>query len=150
MSHIKTAVNVIITAMIISLIMTYAGIMTIVQTTRSNTERVLSSFVIANSTAIYDSIKNGNNFTSSINTNYFAYIFYMDGTLEFDGTYMYNKNNEGEIVYKLTSPVTTFTINNTLNLTSNFNVLIPVVLAGKEITELQIPITVKRSYNLKN
>jgi hypothetical protein len=150
MSHIKTAVNVMITAMIISLIMTYASVMTIVQTTRSNTERVLNSFVIDNSTAIYDSIKNGNNYLSAINTNYFAYILYQDGTLEFDGTYMYNKNSEGEIVYKLTSPVTTFTINNTLNLTSNLEVLIPLEFAGKHFTEMRIPITVKRSYNLKN
>ena len=74
MSHIKTAVIVLITAMILSLVLSYASIMTIVQTTKSNTERVLNSFVIENATYIFSSIKNGNDFTSSISSSYFVYI----------------------------------------------------------------------------
>ena len=64
MSHIKTAVIVLVTAMILSLVLSYESIMTIVQTTKSNTERVLTSFVIENTTYIYSSIKNGNDFTA--------------------------------------------------------------------------------------
>jgi len=150
LTHIKTAVIVLITAMILSLVLSYASIMTIVQTTKSNAERVLNSFVIENATYIYGSIKNGNDFTSSISSSYFVYRFYIDHTLDYDGNYFYNRDSEGSYSFKMTTPQTTFTVNNTLNLTCTFDLLIPIDFAGKRITEMRIPIKVKTSYNLKN
>jgi hypothetical protein len=149
MSHVKTAVIVLIVAMVFSVILTYASIMTIVQTTKSNTERVLNSFVIENSAYIYDSIKNGSNFTTAIDTNYFVYKFYLDGTLDYDEGYFYNRDSKGDTIFRMTTPQTTFTVNQTLNLTCTLDVLIPIDFAGKRVTELRIPIRVKTSYNLK-
>ena len=71
MTHIKTAIIVLITAMILSLALTYASLLSIVSSTKSNTERVLDSFVLENSTYVYDSIKNGHDFTSSIDEYYY-------------------------------------------------------------------------------
>ena len=149
MTHIKTAVIVLITAMILSLVLTYAGIMTIIQTTKSNTERVLNSFVIENATYIYSSIKNGSDFTTSIDANYFVSQFSSDRTLVYEGGYLYNKDSKGKYNFRITIPETTFHVNNTLNLTSNFYILIPIDFAGKRVTDLVIPIKVKTSYNLK-
>ena len=81
MTHIKTAVIVLITAMILSLVLTYASIMTVITNTKSNAERMLDSFVIENSTLIYSSIKNGNDFTEYINSYDFINKFYLDCTL---------------------------------------------------------------------
>jgi len=150
MTHIKTAVIVLITAMILSLVLSYASIITIIQTTKSNTERVLSSFVIENATYIYSSIKNGNNFTAKIDANYFISKFSSDSTLDYDGNYFYNRDSKGNYNFKMTIPQTNFTVNNTLNLTTDFNILIPINFAGKQFTELRIPIKVKTTYNLKN
>jgi len=149
MSHIKTAVIVLVTAMILSLVLSYASIMTIVQTTKSNTERVLNSFVIENTTYIFSSIKNGNDFTTAINVNYFVSQFSSDCTLDYDGIYLYNKDNKGTYNFRMTTPQTAFTVNNTLNLTCTFDLLIPINFAGKQFSELRIPIKVKTSYNLK-
>jgi len=148
-THIKTAVIVLITAMILSLVLTYASIMTIVQTTKSNTERVLDSFVTQNSIYIFDSIKKGNDFTSEISAENFINGFSADCTLDNDGSYFYNIDGNGRYIYKLTIPQTTFTVNNTLNLTCTFDLLIPIDFAGKQVTQLKISITVKTSYNLK-
>jgi hypothetical protein len=150
MSHIKTAVIVLIIAMILSLVLTYASIMTIVQTTKSNTERVLNSFVTQNATYIYSSIKNGNDFTSVIDANYFIFQFSSDRTLDFDGKYFYNRDRKGDYNFRMTTPQTAFTVNNTLNLTCAFDILIPIDFAEKRVTELIIPIQVKTSYNIKN
>lgn len=150
MNYVKTCVYILVIAMILSLVLTYASIITIVQTTKSNTERVLDSFVIENSTYIYDSIKNGNDFTSGIDSWYFIYRFYLDSTLDFDGIYFYNKDESDRNIYKLTTPQTTFTVDNTLNLTCTFDLLIPVDFAGKQVTTIRIPIKVNSSYNLKN
>jgi hypothetical protein len=149
MTHIKSAVIVLITAMILSLVLSYASIMTIIQTTKSNTERVLNSFVIRNSVFIFDSIKNGSDFTLAINSEQFIEEFSDECALDKSGNYFYNKDNDGNTIYRLTSPKTTFTIKNTLNLTSEMNIEIPIHFGGKKITVLCIPVVVKTSYNLK-
>ena len=46
MTYIKTAVIVLITAALLSLVFLYASLMSIISSTKSNTERVLDSFVI--------------------------------------------------------------------------------------------------------
>ena len=150
MSHVKTAVIVLITSMILSLILTYASILTIAQTSESNTERVLNSFVIQNTTLIYNSIKNGNTYTVAIDANSFVTQFSSDCTLDYDGSYFYNRDSEGNTIFRITSPQTTFTVNNTLNLTCVFDILFPINFAGKQVSEIRIPMCVKTSYSLKN
>lgn len=150
MNYVKTAVFVLITAMVLSLVLTYASLMTIVQTSKDNIERVLNGYVIENSTYIYNSIKNGNDFTVSLNADYFVSKYLLDGTLDYDGTYLYNGTSDGGYVYRLTVPITTFTVANTLNLTCSYSLHIPVDFAGKRVTELVIPVKVKTSFNLKD
>lgn len=149
MTHFKTATIVLIIALLISLVFTYASMLTIVQNAKDNTERVLDSFVIEGATGIYSSIKNGNSYITSINSDYFVYRFFTDRTLDFDSTYLYNKNSKGETLFKLTIPQTTFTVNNTLNLTCTYDLFIPMHFAGKQVMELRIPIQIKTSYTLK-
>jgi hypothetical protein len=150
MNYIKTAVIVLIISMILSLVLTYASILTIVETSKVNTERVLNSFVIENSTYVFNSIKNGNDFTSSIDAVYFVSKYLADGTLDFDGSSLYNKNRKDGYVYRLSIPQIIFTQTNTLNLTCTYNLMIPFEFAGKRFTELIIPIKVKTSFNIMN
>ena len=49
----------------------------------------------------------------------------------------------------MTNPQTFFTVSNTLNLTTTYDLLFPINFAGKRVMELRIPIKVKASYNLK-
>ena len=151
MNYVKTCVIILISAMVLSLVLTYASIMTIIQFTKSNAERVLTSYCIENSTKIYSSIKNGNDFTQFIDTDYFTDVFIKNGgTLDFDGIYLYNRNKNGSYVYRLTIPQIAFTNENTLSLTCTFDLLIPVEFAGKQFTELRILIKVKVNFNLIN
>ncbi|MHB1454211.1 MAG: hypothetical protein ACYCYM_09720 [Saccharofermentanales bacterium] len=124
--------------------------MTLVQTTQSNTQRVLDSFTIENSAKIYSSIRNGNDYTAAIDSDYFTQNLLLDGTLVQGSDCFYNEDSEGNILWRMTVPQTTFTETNTLNLTCTFDLLLPVAFAGNPVTELRIPIKVKTSYNLKN
>ena len=151
MSYVKTAVYVLITAMVLSLVLTYASLMSVIHSSKDNTERVLRSYVIQNATIIYSSIKNGNMFTPSIDSNYFITEYSTDGgTFDCDGTYFYNKNNQGGYVYRITMPKVAFTQTNTLNLNCTYDLLIPVEFAGRSITELRIPIKIQTTFNLIN
>lgn len=149
MTHIKTAVIVLITAMILSLVLTYTSIMTVVRQTKSNAERMLDSFVIQNSTVIFSSIKNGNDFTEYINSYDFINKFYLDSTFDNDGMFLYNKDDKGNLIFKLSNPDVAYTIKNSLNLTCTLNVYFPIEFAGKKLSDLIIPVEVKTSYNLK-
>ncbi len=149
MTHIKTAIYVLIIAMLLSLVFAYASIMTIVSNTKTNTERVLDSFVMENATFIYNSIKNGNDFTTSINANYYVSKTSSELSLDLIEGMLYNKNEQGDSIFIMTNPQTRFTVDNTLNLTTTYDLLIPINFAGEKVMDLRIPIKVKTSYNLK-
>ncbi len=151
MTHIKTTVIVLIIAMILSLVLTYASIMTVVQKTKDDTERVLQSYVTQNSMPIYNSLKNGNDYIPSVNVNYFM-IKYKEygGTFATDGDFLYNENINGGYVYKISNPTVSFSKANSLTLYANTNLYFPIEFAGKKISDLVIPIKVKTSFNLKN
>lgn len=149
MTHIKTAVIVLIIAMLLSLVFMYASIMSVVSSTKSNTERVLDSFVIENATYIYNSIKNGNDFTTSIDANYYIFKTSSELSLDISGGMLYNRDEQGGYNFRMTNPQTFFTVSNTLNLTTTYDLLFPINFAGKRVMELRIPIKVKASYNLK-
>ena len=73
MSHVKTAVLVLVMAMVFSAVFLYASIMTIVQASRDQTRRVLDDFIMHNSIEIYDSLKNGNDLAEELEKAYSIY-----------------------------------------------------------------------------
>lgn len=149
MTYIKTAIIVLVTAMILSLVFLYASLLSMISSTKSNTERVLDSFVAENATYIYSSIKNGNDFTAGIDENYFISKTSSELSLDFFGGMLYSRDEQGGYHFRMTNPQTRFTVSNTLNLTTTYDLLFPIHFAGKRVMELRIPIQVKASYNLK-
>ena len=149
MTHIKTAIVVVVIAMLLSLVFMYASLMSMISATKSNTERVLDSFVMENATYIYNSIKNGHDFTASIDAYYYISKTSSELSLDFSGGMLYNRNEQGGFNFRMTNPQTSFTVSNTLNLTTTYDLLFPINFAGKRVLELRVPITVKVSYNLK-
>lgn len=61
LSYIRTAATVLALSMLLAVILSFASWMTIVQTSRADTQRVLDSFCIDKAEEIYSSIKQGNN-----------------------------------------------------------------------------------------
>lgn len=148
-SHIKTAVMVLVFCMILSAVLTYAGMMTIIQNSKDTTNRVLDSFVTHNTTVIYDSLKNGHDFTSELNDNYYKNLLFCEFSLDFRENNIYALDDEGQIVYYMTNPDVTYDYANTLKLKSSYTIGIPVRFAGKVVTYLKVPLTVYSYYKLK-
>ena len=67
--YLTACVITIAISMILAVVLFYAQCMTIIQTTRADTERVLESFVMKNSIDIYNSIKQGHDFTEEFDEN---------------------------------------------------------------------------------
>ena len=80
--YVTPCVITLVIAMILSAVLFYAECMTIIQTTVENTERVLESFIMKNSIEIYQSIKQGHDFTEDFDENYYICPDKGDSTLD--------------------------------------------------------------------
>ena len=148
-SYVTVCVITIVIAMILSAVLFYAQCMTIIQTTRDNSELVLESFIMKNAVLIYDSIKQGHDLTEHFDEN--DYISEISSRFSLDiqknGLYSYCEN--GEMIYAMTNPYVTYKVDKALKLKASYTVMIPVIFAGEHIFDLVIPITVTRSLTLK-
>ena len=147
--YITTCVIILVIAMILSAVLFYAECMTIIQTTVENTERILESFIMKNSIEIYQSIKQGHDFTEDFDENYYISSTSSELSLDYGSGYLYNYGTDGEVVYKMTNPQVSYKVDKSLKLKAEYELMIPVVFAGDEIFDLVIPLTVTRSLTLK-
>ena len=147
--YFTPCVITIVIAMILSAVLFYAQCMTIIQTTRADTERVLESFIMKNSIDIYNSIKQGHDFTEDFDENFYISQTSSELSLDSSKNRLYNYGAHGEIVYSMTNPNVTYKVDKALKLKVSYTVMIPVIFAGEHIFDLEIPITVTRSLTLK-
>ena len=149
-SCFHTAIVVLVLVMIFSVVLTYASLMTIVSTTKEDTQRVLDGFVIENATQIYQSIKKGNNSTTANEYNErFQALICVELGLDNSGTMLYNEAIDKEIIYYYTNPLTTNLKDDILELKTDFELIIPISFAGQKLFDLRIPLEVKSLYVLK-
>ena len=65
--YITTCVMVVIICMLVAVFVTFTTAVSVVRITERNSKIVLDSYVMKNSILIYDSIKNGNDYTVDLN-----------------------------------------------------------------------------------
>lgn len=147
--YLTACVITIAISMVLAVVLFYAQCMTIIQTTRADTERVLESFVMKNSIDIYNSIKQGHDFTEEFDENFYISETSSELSLDYSQKRLYNYGADGKIVYSMTNPNVTYKVDKALKLKASYTVMIPVVFAGEYLFDLEIPITVTRSLTLK-
>lgn len=135
-------VYIIIFVSLLALIFTYTSAISKVNIMRENTKVVLDSFVTENSVEIYQSIKQGNDYTEVIKEDDFCTSFIEFCTLEMRGDKLYSINEDGTEKYHLTIPTVSFRRENELELTVNYTISVPLSFAGLSFTTASIPIEV--------
>lgn len=148
-SFVFPCIVVLAIAMILSMVIFYANVMTVIQVTKDNTERVLDSFVIRNSKEIYASIKQGNDFTESFDESLYISDISNELSLGTLNNMFYSKGENGEATYMMTIPEISFSVENELKLKAEYNIIIPIYFAGRSFSNMTIPITVNSHYTLK-
>ena len=148
-SYITPVVVVLILAMILSVVLFYAATKSTIETTRDNTKRVLDSYVMKNSIDIYNSIKQGNDFTEEIENSFYISSISEELSLDYGTGYLYTVDGDGEIVYRMTNPTVTYKVDNTLKLQASYELQMPVWFAGQIIYWFAVPVTVTSSLTLK-
>ena len=140
--YITPCVLIIIFVMIFSIIFTCSASISKVNLMRENTKVVLDSFVTQNSTEIYNSIKQGNDYTKVIDTEEFRTSLISFCTLEIENGMLYSYDADGKELYRITEPKLTFRNENELELVVTYTISIPMWFAGTEFASANIPIEV--------
>lgn len=148
-SYFTPCVVVLVIAMILSVVLFYATTKSTIETTRDNTKRVLDSYVMKNSIDIYNSIKQGNDFTEAIEKSFYISSVSEELSLDYGTGYLYTVDANGDIVYRMTNPDVTYKVDNTLQLKASYDLQMPVWFAGQIIYWFTVPVTVSSSLTLK-
>ena len=140
--YITPCVLIIVFVAIFSIIFTYSASVSKVKLMRENTKVVLDSFVTQNSTEIYNSIKQGNDYTEVIDAEEFRTSLISFCTLEIDDGMLYSIDADGQELFRISEPTLGFREANELELVVNYTISIPMWFAGKEFPTVNIPIEV--------
>ena len=140
--YIVPCVFILIFVMIFTMIFTYSASISKVEMMRENTKVVLDSFLTQNSTEIYNSIKQGNDYTEVIDTEEFRTSLISFCTLEIENGMLYSYDADGKELYHITEPVLSFREANELEFVVNYTISIPLWFAGHQFPSANIPIEV--------
>jgi hypothetical protein len=149
MSHVKTAAIIIIISMLFSIMLSYTFLMSTVSRARDDTQRVLDGFCIEKSIEIYGSIKNGNKqMVKGTYTTEFMTRLVSELGLTGTGNAAYHASGSN-IIFRYDNPLTANLHSDTLSLTMEFDIVIPVGFAGRNLFEMKIPMRTESIFVLK-
>ena len=143
--YISICVMVLVICMLLSATMVFAGAVNTVSLAERNAKTVLDSYIMKNSIIIYNSIKNGNSYTESLNADDYTADLCSFSSLTQDGS-VYKAENGS---YYITQPFVGFTTDNRLKLYASFTVFVPIEFNGTVIQTAEVPITVTANLDEK-
>ncbi|MBO5019527.1 MAG: hypothetical protein J6D52_02560 [Clostridia bacterium] len=147
--YIWTCVLVVALCMIIAALVTFTSAVSVIRMTEKNSKIVLDSFVMKNSILIYDSIKNGNDYTFTLDEDEYIDDLCEFCTFENNGEFLYAYTSEGKLKYKISKPTVSFSSGTKLKIFANYMVYYPIDFNGAVVYTAEIPITVESKFNEK-
>lgn len=147
--YIFPCIMIVVVCMMLSVFIFFAGAVNLVRITKENTKIVLDSYVMKNSIAMYNSIKQGHDFTEVLDQNVYIDNLCSFCTLVKSDYFLYAYDENGQIKYMMTQPTITFRVENTLKIRLSYTVYVPVRFNGKITRYAIIPATVDSSFTEK-
>lgn len=147
--YITACVTVVILCMLIAAFLTFISVVGTIRMTKRNARIVLDSFVIQNAIEIYDSVKNGTDYTQELDET--AYVEALCDFSKFDksGDVLYAYGEDGEWMYSITKPVLSVTEEDTLKIIAEYTAIVPIRFGGVSVETVRIPVKVKSRFNEK-
>ena len=141
-SYVQVCVIVLILVMILAAVLFYAS------QSKEDASLVLDSYVMKNSIEIYNYIKQGNDLNRKLDQKYFLSQYLSRFSLDYSNNMLYSVGEDGETVYRMTVPQVGYEVDKTLNLKAEYNLMIPVRFAGKTLTWMTVPMTVRSALTI--
>lgn len=140
--YIAICILIVILCMLLAIFISFVSAVNIVKQTKRNARVVLDNYVMQNSIEIYDEIKNGSTDIEDLDSFSYADALAEFCTFEKTRVYMYSLDSEGNIQYRLTMPILSYTTENKLMLKVSFKIIIPMDFAGIHIKNAIVPVTI--------
>lgn len=147
--YILPCVMIVIVCMLLSVFVVFFNSVNVVRMTERNSKTVLESYVMKNSILIYNSIKQGNDETSSLDTTDYIDTLCEFCTLEKIGNKLYSMDTNRRVKYYISIPQVGFTRDNHLKLYVSYTVYVPIYFNGRIVSTAVIPMTVKTNLDEK-
>lgn len=147
--YVFPCVMIVVICMILSVFIFFAGVVNMVRITQENTKVVLDSYVMKSSIEIYNSIKQGSDYTDVLEQNVYINDLCDFCSLAKGSYFLYAYDEDGEIKYMMTRPTITFREENTLKIELCYTLYVPVRFNGKIVRYAIIPVTVDSSFTEK-
>ncbi len=140
--YVSVCLIVILLSAILTTILTYSASVAKVNVMIENSKVVLDSFVTQNSVEIYQSIKQGNDYTEVINEDEYRTALIDFCILEENGDKLYSINEDGTERFNISNPVITFREEKELKLVTSYTLSFPLSFAGISFNNVSIPIEI--------
>lgn len=147
--YITPCVMIVIVCMLLSVFVTFFNSVNVVRMMERNSKTVLESYLMKNSIIIYNSIKQGNDATSSLDTTDYIDTLCEFCTLEKQGSRLYSKDADRRVKYYISKPQVGFTQENHLKLYVRYTLYVPIYFNGTKVSTVIIPMTVKLNLDEK-
>lgn len=147
--YIPACVMIVILCMLIAVIMTFASAVNMIRISERNARIVLDSFVMKNSIEIYNSVKNGNDYTEFLDNSEYISEFSSYNSLDLSGNLLYSYGEDGSELYRTTKPRIVFTEEKSLKIAAEYSITVPLYFAGVRVTEVTVPIKAVSKFNDK-
>lgn len=147
--YILPCVLILVVCMILSVFVSFALSVNVIRMSKRNTRVVLDSFVMQNSILIYDSIKNGNDFTEYLDEDEYIDAICEFCTLDKRGEYLYAYDNDGNENYRISVPEIGYNYDNTLKIYTSYTIFVPVYFAGVRVETVEVPLTIDSEFSDK-
>lgn len=140
--YVSICVLIIVIVAIFSSVFTYASAISVINVTRENSKVVLDNFVTTNSTLIFNSIKQGNDYTETLDFPEYTEKLCEFCTLDLSADTLYSYDTDGNLQYSMTLPQMSFQKDNQLEICVRYTVSVPIQFAGKTVTTANVPIEI--------
>ena len=147
--YIATCVMVVALCMLLAVFITFVSAVNIVRMSERSAKNALDAFVMKNSILIYDSIKNGNDETDTLDSSEFTAYFCALCELDATQYMLYNYDENGNEVFRMTKPQIDFTVDGKLKVQVQYTIHVPLYFSGAKVADAIIPVTVESRYNEK-
>lgn len=147
--YVFPCVMTIVLCMILSVLIFFASTASWIRITKENTETVMDSYIMKHSIEIYNSIKQGNDYTETLDANVYIDDLCKYCTLVNKGNYLYAYDSKGKVQYQMTKPYFTFQEENTLKIRVNYTLYVPIWFNGRAVSVARIPVTIDSALSEK-
>lgn len=144
--YIFPCVMIVILCMIMSVLIYFLCTASMIRSMKHNSEVVFDSYITKNAIEIYDSVKQGNDYTESIDSTEYVTDLCRFCTLEKRSILLYNYDSNGKVKFYMTTPRISFVESKTLKIRVSYTMYVPIYFNGTRITTAIIPIEIKSSF----